>query len=76
LIECEIAWCGRIVSVPICCEIEMGFAGHDYMHPVMQRCYGEPVRRIQTRPRRDERPPAKARVCHSRLGGGKQAEQK
>jgi hypothetical protein len=26
LIEAEIAGCGRIVSVPIRCEIEMGFA--------------------------------------------------
>jgi hypothetical protein len=76
LIEREIAWCGRLVSVPICSEIEMGFAGHNYMHPVMQRCYGEAVRRVQTRLRRDERPGAKARVCHSRLDGGKQSEQK
>jgi hypothetical protein len=76
LIEREIAWRGRFVPVPICSEIEMGFAGHDYMHPVMQRCYGEPVRRIQTGLRRDERPGAKARVCHSRLDGSKQYEQK
>jgi hypothetical protein len=41
----------------------------------MQTCNGEPVRRIQTRLRRDERPRAKARVCHSRLDGGKQYEQ-
>jgi hypothetical protein len=41
----------------------------------MQVCNGEPVRRIQARLRRDKRPNANARVCHSRLDGGKQSEQ-
>jgi hypothetical protein len=63
LIERQIAWCGRLVSVRICSEIEMGFAGHDYVRPGMHRRYGEPVRRIQTRLRSDQRPGAKARVC-------------
>jgi hypothetical protein len=76
LIKRKIAWCGRFVPVPICCEIEMSFAGHDYMHLVMQRCYGELVRRIQARLRGDERPRAKARVCYFRLNSGKQYEQK
>ena len=76
LIEREIARCGRMVPVPICSEIEMGFAGHDDMRAVMHRCYGEPVRRIQARLRRDERPRANARVCGSRLDGGNQSEQK
>jgi hypothetical protein len=56
LIEREIAWCGRLVAVRICGEIEMGFAGHDDMRPSMHRRYGEPVRRIETGLRRDERP--------------------
>jgi len=47
LIEAEIAGCGRIVSVPIRSEIEMGFARHDYMHAALHVCNGEPIRRIQ-----------------------------
>jgi hypothetical protein len=49
LIEAEIAGCGRIVSVPICGEIEMGFARHDYMHPATKVRNREPIRRIQVR---------------------------
>jgi hypothetical protein len=59
-------------------EIEMGLAGHDDMHVVVQMRNGEPVRRIQAGLRRDECPGAepgpKAGVCHSRLEGGKQSE--
>jgi hypothetical protein len=36
LIEAEIAGCGRVVSVPIRGEIEMGLSGHDDMHAVFQ----------------------------------------
>jgi hypothetical protein len=64
------------VAVRICSEIEMGFAGHDHVCPGMHRRYGEPVRRIETGLRRDERPRANARVYGSRLDGGKHYEQK
>ena len=81
LIEAEIAGCGRIVSVPIRCEIEVGFARHDNMHSAaMHVCNGKPVRRFQAGLGREERPDANTRVCHSslghpRLGGGKQCKQ-
>jgi len=45
------------------------------MHPVMQMCNGEPVRRIQARLRRDERPDTEAGIWHARLDGGKKSEQ-
>ena len=62
LIETEIARRGRFVSVAIRSEIDMGFAGHDHVQPVIRMCNGKPVRRIQARVRRDERPEANARV--------------
>jgi hypothetical protein len=65
LIEREIAWCGRLVPVCICSEIEMGLAGHDDMCAGVPRRYGQPVRRIQARLRRHERPRPDARVCGS-----------
>jgi hypothetical protein len=72
LIEAEIARRGRIVPVPIRSEIEMGLARHDYMHSAaLNVCNGEPIRRIQARLRRDERPDASARVWRSRLRNGK-----
>jgi hypothetical protein len=35
LIERRIAWYGRVVSVRLRGEVEVGFAGHDYVHCVM-----------------------------------------
>ena len=75
LIKRKIAWCGRLLAVRICSEIEMGFAGHDHMRPGMHGRYGEAIRRIQTGLRGDERPGANARICGSRLEGGDQYEQ-
>jgi hypothetical protein len=75
LIEPKITGCGRLVSAPIRGEIKAAFSRHDYMHSVMKRCNGEPVRRIQTGLRGNERPGANARVCHSRLETRKQYKQ-
>ena len=36
LIERRIAWYGRVVSVRLRGEIEVGLAGHDDMHAIMQ----------------------------------------
>jgi hypothetical protein len=67
------------VSVRIRGEIEMGFARHDDMRPAMQRCNGQPVRRIQAGLCREKRPGTepgpKVRVCSSRLYCGKHSEQ-
>ena len=77
LIECWIAWDGRVVSILFRREFEVSFARHDEMHSIVKRCDGELVCRIQGGLRRDERPGANARIRgsrirESRLNGGKQ----
>ena len=60
----------RFMSVPFRSEIDMGFARHDDMHPIMNRCDGELVGRFKRRLRGDERPRADAGVRSIESGRG------
>ena len=62
LIKPKIARRWRWVPTLIRGEIEMRLTGHDNVHPIMLRGYRKPVRRIEVRFRRDQRPGADARV--------------
>ena len=63
------------MPVPICGEIEVGFAGHDDMHAIVKGCNGEPIWRVHAGLCRKKCPGTDAGVRDSWLEGSKQSKQ-